>query len=681
MTTVTVGSILSVNEAAWVGEPPSLLNGTVAAGDISSGTLYIGAAGSSNPAEYINLFLVTSTNTVTPFYTNKISAYDPATKRITAPSLSDSYYPSAVGTKWWILKDYPLQRQFQWNRDGLAIPGAVNTMYTAQRADIGKTLTVTETSGQISSSNLGGYDYEVPSVNSTTTSAGVQVTGSISSRLVLQDDIAYLGSFKLPASIQSITQMIRAMSIMPAAHSQNGQQSLIFNSQGNGPEFTEVNIPTLSTGNSFALLPPATVTRTLTDAYGGKWSNAGIGGTGAGQTDPHGFYYDIGAGKSLLGSAGFYTNQVIGAIYRRNTSSESTGTVDGPITIIDPVRGQLISRCHAGSITKIPPDWQSALGGDLIFGTNVLSVVGAASDGPAAISVNSADIDPAMAKVETGAARGGSGNTVQLSLTCAGATTDYYKNWWIYVPSCTSVPSGEPKGVAVRVLSFDASTKTVTIDAPSVGIPAFSFSPVPSAGTQYTLYPFVSGRQLVRYGVYQLDNYPLNERNRIWTANTFVRGMFWPNGTDSLVVVGFGGGDIYTYGIGGLPNQQNGEIHPRLIYNGQASGNGPAPYSSWHADGTGIRFWTYSAQDLQSVYNGSISYDAIKPNAAWSIRIPTYRASPGLDQQGVSGVAYDPSTRRLYVCMTVFGTWAKGAPPSTVGQAVHVFEVTNAVSV
>ena len=688
MPNVTVGSILSADTAQWQNDPRYVASGTVGAGDISAGTLYIGPSGSANASDYIGAWLITSVAmNGSPFYNNKVTAYDPATKRVTAPSLSNAGYPSSNGVNWWITRDYPMQRQFQWNRNGTPIPNAVNTMYTLQQADIGSDVTVTETSGWISNtdSNIGYNTYEVPAATTSSTSAPVTVTGTISSKLVSQDNISYLGSFKLPASVPATPRLVRAISVMPAAYAQNNQQSLVFNSQGNGPEFTEIAIPALSSSNSFASLTPATVTRTLSDAYGGKWSNVGIENGGAGLTDPHGFYFDTGAGKSLLGLSGFYTRQVFGAIFQRNTSTASTGTVDGPVSIIDSVNGQTISRCHAGSITKIPAEWQTAMGGDLIFGTGLLAIVGAASDGPAAISVNSADITAAMPNVESGAARGGSATTIQLSASCVGSTTDFYKNWWIFVPSC-SATGGEPKGRAVRVLSFEASTKTATIDTNSV--PGFAFSPTPGSGASYTLYPYVNGRQLIRYSNGQLDPNAdqLNRRGRVWNAGTFSSGMFWPNGTDSLVVVGHGGGDVYQYGISGQPNQQNLSYPPSVIFSAQevsaASPTGPGPNSSWHCDGTGVRFWSYSAQDFQSVISGSKTYSNIRPHACWSIRLPTYSTWKGLDASGISAACYDQTTRRLYICMSVRGEpQSGGVGPANLGHAVHVYEVTNAIAV
>lgn len=681
----TVGSILSATPAEWVNEPPYLLSGAVAStSDISGGTIYLGASASSTPGSYVGAYFVFATySDGTPFYSNQITAYDHTTKRATAASLPALDIPAwpLVGTEWWIIKDYPLQRQFQWNRNGVPIPNAVNTMYTLQSADIGATITVTETSGSISSTNQGYNTYEVPSATTTTTSAGISVTGTISGNLVMQDNISYLGSFRLPASIPAGIQDIRAMNIMPAAYAQNGQQSLVFNTQANSPSFSEVSIPALSTSSTFSALNAATVTRTLPDAFAGKWSNSGIINGGAGLTDPLGYYLDIGSGKSILGSTGFYTRNVFGALYRRNTSTASTGTVDGPFSVCDPTNGQLISRCHAGSATPVPASWRSAMGGDLILGTGVVAIVGAASDGPAAIVINSSDITAAVSKSESGTARGGSLNTIQLSASCVGNTTDYYKNWWIYVPSCTATAE-EPKGQACRILSFDSASKIATLD-PSGSQALFNLAP--TASTAYSLYPVIAGRQLVRYNDGQLDpvSYVVNEYAKIWDGGTFCNGMFWPNGTDSLVVVGRGGGNIYQYGIGGLPNQQAYRFPARRNFNGQyIVGNGPGPMSSWHCDGTGIRFWTYSAQDLQSVIAGAKTYSNIKPNACWSIRMPTYNSFIGLDYQGISGVAYDQTTRRLYICSSIFGaTWAPGSPPGFIGHAVHVYEVTNAVAV
>jgi hypothetical protein len=241
--------------------------------------------------------------------------------------------------------------------------------------------------------------------------------------------------------------------------------------------------------------------------------------------------------------------------------------------------------------------------------------------------------------------------------------------------------------MAIRIASFDAATKTATVDINSVGF-NFDFSPLPSSSTTYTLYPYLNGKQLIRYSEKQLDTNSdeLNVRNRIWSAGTFCNGMFWANGTDSLVVVGRGGGDIYRYGIAGLPNQQNLAYPPSMIFASQALAGafppGPGPYSSWHCDGTGIRFWSYSAQDLQAVIAGTKTYSNIKPQACWSIPLPTYNVWKGLDADGISGVCYDQTTRRLYICMSVKSEpTTPGTALADLGHAVHVYEVTNAVAI
>ena len=666
MPTVTVGSVLSTNVAAYVNEPPFVLSGTIGVGDIVGSTVYLGASASGSAGSYIGYWFTTARASA-PQYNWNVTSYDPATKRATISWDS----PPSVGDIWHLVIDYPVQRDFQWYRDGVAIPNAIHTMYTAQAADIGKDLTVSETAWSISSSNNGRI-YAGPTATTVSTSAPVTVTGTApSSTLVFQDNVSYLGSFALPATMAGAETKfsVECIGLIPAAYSANGSSCLSVSLYSPGPQFigrADVSIPaSFSTSSSFAALPVATVVRSSADVYGGQATITGLG-TASGLTSgtdyrTNGIYNIYGSSNGLVTQVGTYTPETSGYFWRRSIDITSS-TVEGPFTVIDPVRGQLKARPNAGFMTKVPAVWQATLGGDIIAGIGNISTVGSSSDGPAAICFNSSNISAAIAKVETGTAQGGASNSITLAASANG-TTDYYKNFWVYASGAS------PKSFLIT--GYNGSTKVATVD---IGLGGWTTTPTSS--TTYKLIPYVSGNQLSRYDPGQLDPNSATPDAfcPIWHGGTAATGMFWPNGTDSLVFVGFNGGEFYAYGIKGLM----GNSSVKRLYNfTYPLADGPGPLTGFSPNGSGIKFWAYKATDLAAVVSGALTYSTIKPSASWSIRLPSYTSYTGLAQTG-SMCTYDQSTSRLYVVSNVWSDNSNADP--LVGKAVHVFQITNAVN-
>jgi len=313
-------------------------------------------------------------------------------------------------------------------------------------------------------------------------------------------------------------------------------------------------------------------------------------------------------------------------------------------------------------MTKVPSAWQATLGGDIIAGIGDVSVVGTASDGPAAICFNSADISAAVAKVESGTAQGGTSTSITLAAS-ANATTDYYKNFWVYAPGACAT--------SLRITAYNGITKVATVDTSII-----SWTSTPTSSTTYKLIPYVTGNQLSCYNPGQLDPGGATPDTfcPIWHGGTACTGSFWPNGTDSLVFVGSGGGDYYEYGIKSLM----GNTSVKRIYNfTYPRFDGPGPMTGLSPNGTGIRFWMYSATDLAAVVSGALTYGTIKPKASWSIRIPSYTSYTGLSQSAIIS-AYDQSTSRLYIISDVWSDNSNALP--LIGKAVHVYQITNATN-
>ena len=113
--------------------------------------------------------------------------------------------------------------------------------------------------------------------------------------------------------------------------------------------------------------------------------------------------------------------------------------------------------------------------------------------------------------------------------------------------------------------------------------------------------------------------------NQYLSQADFITGMAFPVGTRSVLFFGKHGLGNYCYGTGGSsggncydPDDGSKGIHSY-------------PYRS--------QVWAYDANDLIAVKNGQVQSYQVMPYAVWQL-------GPFVD---VQGVAYDPTTQRLYV--------------------------------
>ena len=606
-----------------------------------------------------------------------ISSYNSATKEYV---MSGTFSPAPVaGTKYILTlgaalnsisspspgkvivinKQIRLQRNFQWFRDGVPIANAVRTMYTAQPSDIGKNITVSETSGRITYNNYAS-SWEVPTETTTTFSSPVTVTGTANSSLIYQDDIVYEGSFRLPDALPISGSYGGFASIIPAAYSQNGQESLLIYGGSDGLPAIEYSIVSPAKSTSFFSLPSATKNRTLSDPFGGNLV-AGANGMDINYGPLGAGYFDNGSGKSFLTCTSAYTFQELAYVYVRQTSTASTGTVEGPITIIDPVKNTN-ARVNCGAYCSIPSSWQSTLGGDTLISSRGTSTIGNNSDGPGFCSFYKADVDTAISKIELGTARGGSNNTIQLSASAVGSTTDYYKNWWIYAQSSSDN--------AKRIISYDSSTKTATVDS--------AWTSNPTASTTYKIFPYVSGNQLSKYAINALEPDSLVNGHycRIWSGGSGAQSPFWINGTDSILIIGGGGGEIYQYGERGSPEPvtwDSGLKGPNIIYS--IAGVGKGAYFGWSANQSAKQVFAYNANELAQVKAGTLTFANLKPYAEWSLQFPLFSGeTPGFDLYKSAGVVWSGASKRLYIVASTSGLSGVGNTA-----VVHVYSCTKAI--
>ena len=127
--------------------------------------------------------------------------------------------------------------------------------------------------------------------------------------------------------------------------------------------------------------------------------------------------------------------------------------------------------------------------------------------------------------------------------------------------------------------------------------------------------------------------YPLSEplagpttTNDLWNQSSQVRGMLFPDGTSSVLYFGSHGTGTYCYGTG------------------DACGDPVSPYKGNHAYPYRYQIWAYDAADLAEVYRGGADAKSIQPYDYWELDLPH-----SARQTEIGGVAYDPSTGRIFI--------------------------------
>lgn len=558
--------------------------------------------------------------------------------------------------------DYLIQRTWQWTRNGVDITGATGGAYTLQTADIGATISVREVAGFISSSN-NGTTPETPAVTSSSTATGVSVTGSaLSSVFVQRDNLVYQGSFYMPGGFGYNGSGI---TFNPSGFGSQKTLTAFGNVSGDFFVAGEFSIPALTTITnqaSLSTLQTATLLRPTPnplDPSEGMRTSSGVVGELR-------LYVGIGAApasKMLFTYADAYPpSQNYAVFYRRPFDLTATGSVEGPFMIIDPTY-QTNSRWTGGWICPIPStmvggtNYQTALGGDFLAGANGFSIISTMSDGPSAISFNSADITTALATGHSGTAQGGNSTQIILANTASAADGAYVGQYIVAASACTG---------ARRISAYVGSSRTATVEANNDG-QRWNVA-TPTASTTYKTTPYVSGRQLVGYapGATALDNgYGANNYPSIWGQNGLARGMVIPNGTKSLLFIGRSGDG---YNIYGTPGNVYGGIR---IYDPEAVNQSPHSYPY-----TG-KIWAYNLDELAAVYAnpGTVGFNSVDPYSIWEFDLP---GAGTFGTRYCDGATYDPSTRILYIAARVADT------PTGYGYgrvAVHAYLVNNAVAV
>jgi hypothetical protein len=556
--------------------------------------------------------------------------------------------------------EYPIQRSWQWVRNGIDIPGAIGGVYTLQSPDVGQQISVRETAGYVNTIT------NTVTATFTSTSVPIIPTGTVDPYLVYESNLNYLGSFRMPSSYFAYSG--GGITFNPQGY--NGQPTLLSKanvSVNSNPDFlrgAEFSIPmtltnitsstTISSITQSILLRP---TPTPLDPFDGGIPTSGV----VGELNQIGGFQTIPNNKLLMTYfSGYQNGSSYGVFYRRPFDLSTSSQVEGPFIVIDPDH-QTNSRWTAGWMCSIPDtlvngvNYQTALGGDILAGTNGISIISSSSDGPSAISINTSNIDSTLANRSIGLARGGSSNTIVLATTASSFTGAYVGH---YIVAATAATGSR------QIIAYDGTTKTATI-APNGDNRLWDLG-TPTSLTEYKTVPPLAGTQLIGYrhgATTSLQSgYHGAKFAPIWGQTAGARSMLIPNGTRSLLFFGRSGDGFITYGSNGTISGNGSKIYdPTAGYQGPHA----YPYSG--------KIWAYDLDELAKVRTGAKTFNDVKPYAVMPFALP---GAGSFAAQSPNGATYDPATRRIYMTAGINETYQ-----GTYGVVlVHVYEVNNAVN-
>jgi hypothetical protein len=614
-----VGSILQATPATYVNPYNYALTGTTTAFTASTITLVGGSA--TNDA-YVG-YAVCFTNQANPEINRIITAYDATTKIATLDGANWGAYSPVVGTTiWGICNDWPVNRNYQWIKDGVDIADAIGGSFTPYAAG---SYQVRETAFYPSTFPPSG------GATTVTTSAAVTITGTRDTALVYADNLVWQGCFYAP-NLYPSNELAYGGVVAYNAAGDSGLGSLFVSGKAEDGLIGEISIPT--PGTTLGTVPTANLinTVTLVDPLEGQRTTSGI--VSGGTITIAGLLVD--GGKLLVTAQGNYAvDSSASWFWRRPLNLSTTGSVEGPFSVTD-VAFRDNPRCYAGYMASVPSSLQTKIGGPVVAGLSAASVVSNTSDGPTYASFDPANFTSAAANVKRGTYVGAGANTMDLSSgTSMSATTDFYVGYWLTTASGSS---------SIRkVTAYNGTTKVATVDV--------NWQSTPTSGS-WVLIPPISAKALSMYTDGQLQVSAYLEYPYIWDhTSSPIGGYAIPNGTRSVLCFSAGGNNMFTYSS---PNQVRFGVK---TYDEPGSGTGEHNYPYFP------RCWAYDANELEQARLGTVTPGSVKPYAVWNFAMPI------LNSSGVKGAAYDSVNKRLFL------TGNSGPFARTV---VHVYTVSNA---
>lgn len=614
-----VGSILQATPATYVNPYNYELTGTTTFFNATTITLDGGSAVNDAYVGYAICWL----NLLNPGIARVITAYDGATKIATLNQSSwteDTGFapigvaPTAGVSIWAICNLYPVDRRYQWIKDGVDISGAIGgafTPYTAGSYQVRETAFYPNTSG----------------LTTITTSPAVSITGTRDAALVYADNLIWQGCFYAPS------QVSYGGTIAYYEAGNGGAGSLFVQGLDAGAQkIGEISIPT--PGTTLGTVPTANLlnTVTLVDPLEGQRLTSGIV---SGGSIPIGGLL-VHDGKLIVTAHGSYEiDSKASWFWQRPLDLSTTGAVEGPFSVTDaPFKDN--PRYYAGYLASVPASLQSKLGGPVVAGLAAGSVNSNTSAGPAYASFDPANFTTAAANVKRGTFVSATANKMVLSSgSSMSSTTDFYVGYWLTTDSGSSS--------ARKVIAYNGTTKEATVDS--------NWLTTPTSGN-WVLIPPVAAKAMSMYEPDQLQASITLTFPYIWDETSApIGGYAIPNGTRSVLAFSTGGNNMYMYSS---PGQVRNGVK---AYDPEYGGTGEHNYPYY------ARCWAYDANELEQARLGAISPGSVKPYAVWNFTMPI------LNQNTAFGTAYDPVNKRLFL------TNSSGPSARVV---VHVYTVSNA---
>jgi uncharacterized repeat protein (TIGR01451 family) len=182
------------------------------------------------------------------------------------------------------------------------------------------------------------------------------------------------------------------------------------------------------------------------------------------------------------------------------------------------------------------------------------------------------------------------------------------------------------------------------ISRTSSGPAAFGFNPGQLGSTPAPDTPYVNYPSTAPLGPYTGQADPLQN------GNSHVNGVAFVPGTSSVLFFGSTGTNYSGYGL------------PSDYGDNNNTSKGPHSLNGQYA----LQVWAYNANDFVAAKQGTIQPDQVMPYDVWNMTLPI----PASTQVG--GVAFDPSTGRLY--LSVMNSDTQAAYTSL--PLIEVFQVT-----
>lgn len=248
--------------------------------------------------------------------------------------------------------EFQIQRKWTWYRDGIKITDG--GIYTLTSADVGKSITIKETS----------YYVEYPTQTTTVESPPIiDISGSQDPTLVYSNNLKYLGAFRPPVldSIQANPDNDwKGYGIAFSASGNGGKGSLFITSAGTALRIGECSIPA-SFGTSvdpeqlpLASLLQGTAAAGTFEPTDGSFSQYSASIPGTGQTNIRGCI--VYQNNLYVDYANWNAGTQTVTHWKRNTNLTVPSSVVGPATVKSPVTRFTNPRWTTGPMAHVPAD-------------------------------------------------------------------------------------------------------------------------------------------------------------------------------------------------------------------------------------------------------------------------------------------------------------------------------------